>query len=85
MTLRVRLTNGGEDLFEDRMWSQVESEEHWTPTFTYRVRHEYVVDGDALRITKATTRQRNDGPIKAWSSDEVAFYRSAQWETVRRD
>ena len=85
MALRVRLTNGSEDVFEDQSWSQREQEDAWTPNFTYTVRHEYAVDGDTLRITRITTRQRNDETPRAWSSEEVAFYRSAQWETVRRD
>ena len=85
MSLRVRLTGGGEEVFEDPSWSQAEKELDWTPTFTYRVRHDFTVEDDNLRITKAITRQRNKDSPDAWSSEEVAFYRATQWETVRRD
>lgn len=85
MALRVRLTNGGEDVFEDQAWSQHEEWLDWTPLFTYRVTHEYVVDGDSLRVAKVTSRQKNGDTPSPWMRDDVAFYRSAQWETVRRD
>lgn len=89
MALRVRLSSGVEEVFELKTMDEYWSDAPWQAARWIAVDYRYeVTAGEALTVTRDIYGwERDGGGFKRVfeRSEDVAYYRPHQWDTVRKD